>query len=62
MIQLDLTENEAARLVEVLGYYVSELRMEITDTEHRDFRDQLKGEEDVLKKILQVLKERLGGA
>jgi hypothetical protein len=60
MIRLDLTETESAALVKVLDYYVSELRMEITDTEQKDLRDALKTEEDVLKKILQTLKERLG--
>jgi len=33
MIQLELTENEAVTLANVLDYYVSELRMEIADTE-----------------------------
>jgi hypothetical protein len=60
MIRLDLTETESAALVKVLDYYVSELRMEITDTEQKDLRDALKTEEDVLKKIQQTLKERLG--
>ena len=60
MIRLDLTENEAATLVKVLDYYVSELRMEVTDTDLKDLRDQLKAEEGVLKKMLATLKERLG--
>jgi hypothetical protein len=62
MIHLDLAEAEAATLVKVLDYYVSELRMEITDTEEKDLRDALKTEENVLKKILRTLKERLGEA
>jgi hypothetical protein len=59
MIHLDLAEAEAATLVKVLDYYVSELRMEVTDTEQKDFRDTLKVEEDVLKKILRALKGQL---
>ncbi len=59
MIRLDLTENEGATLVKVLDYYVSELRMEVTDTDLKDLRDQLKAEEGVLKKMLATLKERL---
>jgi hypothetical protein len=62
MIHLDVTETEAAALVKALDYYVSELRMEITDTEEKDLRDALKTEENVLKKILRTLKERLGEA
>ena len=58
MIHLDLTENEAAALVKVLDYYVSELRMEVTGTEQKDLRETLKAEEGVLKKLLQDLKQR----
>jgi len=62
MIHLDLTENEAAALLKVLDYYVSELRMEVTDTEQKDMRDALKLEEGTLKKIQQALKTGLGRA
>ncbi len=62
MIHLDLTENEAATLVKVLDYYVSELRMEVTDTEQKDLRDALKVEEDALKKIVHTLKQGLAKA
>jgi hypothetical protein len=59
MIRLDLAENETVTLLQVLDYYASELRMEAADTEQKDLRDALKIEEDVLKKILQIPKERL---
>jgi len=62
MIQLELTENEAVTLANVLDYYVSELRMEIADTEEKRMRDELKIEEDVLKEIAQTLRERLANA
>ena len=60
MIHLDLKETEAAALVKVLDYYVSELRMEVAGTEQKDVRDALKSEEDALKSVLQALKTRLG--
>ena len=59
MIQLGLTEEEAAALVKALEYYVSELRMEVSDTEQKDMRDALKIEESTLKKILRSLKQEL---
>lgn len=59
MIHLELTENDASTLVKVLDYYVSELRMEVTDTEQKDLRDALKVEEDTLKGLLQMLKQGL---
>jgi len=59
VIHLELTENDASTLVKVLDYYVSELRMEVTDTEQKDLRDALKVEEDTLKGLLQMLKQGL---
>ena len=60
MIHLDLKETEAAALVKVLDYYVSELRMEVAGTEQKDVRDALKSEEEALKSVLQALKTKLG--
>jgi hypothetical protein len=59
MIQLELTKDEAAALVKALDYYVSELRMEVTATEQQDFRDALKVEEELLKKITRTLRQGL---
>ncbi len=58
MIQLDLTDQESAILREVLESYLSDLRMEIADTDRQDFRDGLKTRKDVIGKVL----EALGGA
>ncbi len=57
MPHLDLTQAEAATLAKVLDYYISELRMEVTNTDQKDMRDELKGEEETLKKIVRVLKQ-----
>jgi hypothetical protein len=58
MLHLDLTEAEAATLAEALEHYVSELRMEVAHTEQTNMRDRLKVEEEVLKKLLGVLKSK----
>ncbi len=55
MRQLTLTEEEAGTLRRVLEQYVSDLRMEIADTDSMDFRDQLKREEAFLKKLIEQL-------
>jgi len=55
MRQLTLTDEEAGTLRRVLEQYVSDLRMEIADTDSMDFRDQLKREETFLKKLIEQL-------
>lgn len=56
MVRLELTEPEVDVLKEVLEYALSELRMEIADTDRKDFREQLKAQKEALTGIL----ERLG--
>ena len=55
MIQLNLTPEEASTLKAALENYISDLRMEIADTEQMEFREQLKEREMVLKKIATML-------
>ena len=55
MPQLTLTDEEAGTLRRVLEEYVSDLRMEIADTDSMDFRDQLKQEEAFLKGLIEQL-------
>ena len=55
MAQLTLTDQEAGTLRRVLEEYVSDLRMEIADTDAMDFREQLKREEAFLKKLIEQL-------
>ncbi len=56
MIQLDLDGNERQILITVLDSYLSDLRMEIADTDRLDFRDMLKERKAVLMKVLEVLR------
>jgi len=55
MIQLDLTEAEAAILREVVESALSNLSYEIADTDRQDFRNDLKARRDVLKKVQDAL-------
>ncbi|HSF30670.1 MAG TPA: hypothetical protein VLK82_09410 [Candidatus Tectomicrobia bacterium] len=55
MVQIILTHEEAATLRNVLSSYVSDLRMEVANTDSRPFREHLKRDEAMLKKLLQQL-------
>jgi hypothetical protein len=57
MLELDLTEHEREVLVEILESAHSDLRMEIANTDLKDFRDMLKGRKAVLAKVLDALRE-----
>jgi hypothetical protein len=57
--QITLTQEEAATLRGVLNSYLSDLRMEIADTDSMQFREDLKREEGTLKKLLQQLDAEL---
>jgi hypothetical protein len=56
MMQLSLAPEERDILREALQSYLSDLRMEIADTERKEMRENLKNEEKVLKKIIEALK------
>ena len=58
MTTLELTPEQVARLHAILSTYLSDLRMEIANTDRREFRDGLKAEEEFLKGLI----ERLAGA
>ncbi len=55
MIQVDLGDEERQILLEVLESALSDLRMEIADTDSMDFRDMLKGRKEVIKKVIGAL-------
>lgn len=57
MIQLDLTKEEKDILTEILENDLSDLRMEITDTDSLDFREMLKKQKEVLMKVLETLRQ-----
>ena len=55
MIQLDINPQEQEILKEALESYLSDLRMEIADTDKQDYRDKLKHRKDVLNKVVEAL-------
>ncbi len=55
MIDIHLTESEVETLHKILDTYLSDLRVEIADTDSKDFRDILKSEEMVIKEFLHRL-------
>lgn len=57
MILLKFTEEERALLVELLESDISELRMEIADTDRREYREMLKSREALMKKMEEKLSQ-----
>lgn len=56
MIQLDLTTDEREIMTTVMESYLSDLRMEIADTDRKAFRDMLKERKQVIRKVLSVIR------
>jgi hypothetical protein len=60
MIVLNLSEHEREILAQVLKSYLSDLRMEIADTDSYEFREGLKARKAVLMKVLEGLGRPVG--
>jgi len=52
---LNLSSEQAETLAKVLEDYVSDLRMEVANTDSQEFRDDLKKKELFLKDLLRQL-------
>lgn len=61
MIELKLNEQEVTCLTDLLESALSDLGFEIADTDRMDFREKLKEDRQVLRGILEALKESDGG-
>jgi len=57
MITVQLRTEEREYLIEVLESYLSDLRMEIADTDSSFFKDKLRGKKGVLNNILDSLSQ-----
>ena len=55
MMRLELSNAEERILREVLESTLSDLRMEMADTDSKDFRDTLKERKRVLEKVLAAM-------
>lgn len=54
-MDVELTEEESSALQQALHTYVSDLRSEISHTDDRDFRNDLKAKRDLLDAIMAKL-------
>lgn len=61
-MRFDLTNEEAQLLHRVLSGYLSDLRMEVAGTDSPSFRQGLKDEEIVIKKLISGLEAGLQAA
>jgi hypothetical protein len=52
MKQLELDDEQAVMLREILESYLSDLRMEIADTDSMDFREGLKTRASFLRSVI----------
>ena len=57
MARLDLTQEDADMLREMLSGDLSELRYEISNTDAHDYREQLRLKQGLLERVI----EQLGG-
>jgi hypothetical protein len=57
MAEITLTDDEKEALILLLEGSLSDLSFEIADTDRKSFRDQLKARRDLLRKVLDSLKE-----
>ncbi|MBF0548007.1 MAG: hypothetical protein HQM08_26455 [Candidatus Riflebacteria bacterium] len=55
MITIELIPEDASVLKGVLADCVSDLRMEIADTDEMAYREELKKVKEVLKKVIQMI-------
>jgi len=55
MVLINFSGEEIAMLKEILESYLSDLRMEIADTDKKDFRDILKKRERFLNELIDLL-------
>jgi hypothetical protein len=55
MPRLDISDQDAPMLREILDSTRSELRYEISNTDSKDFRDQLRVKQDLLERLLAQL-------
>ncbi|GAP21584.1 hypothetical protein [Leptolinea tardivitalis] len=59
MIKLDLSVDDIRILVDLLDTAISEIRMEIMQTDNRDYRKMLQTREAILKNLHLELTEKL---
>jgi hypothetical protein len=58
-LELNLSEEDINTLIAVLESYVSDLSMEIADTDTMDYRDKLKSKRISIHKALDQIKSKV---
>lgn len=59
MVTVELTQEDAYVLKDVLETVLSDIRMEICDTDSVDFRDGLKREKNALQRLISQLQSKV---
>lgn len=62
VVDVTLTEEESRSLQQALRSYLSDLRMEISDTDNRKFRDGLREERRALESVVEKLDSASAGS
>ncbi len=57
MVHLDLNEEDVKTMIGILESYLSDLRMEIADTDRLEFRDMLRDRKEVIGRVLETLRQ-----
>ena len=57
MLAMELTDEEARILLEILERYFPDLRREVVNTDDREFRRSLKVREQYMRQFIERLKE-----
>lgn len=58
MVHLELSDEQSEQLGRILWSYLTDLRMEIADTDLKDYRDALKDREVFLKDVIRTLETK----
>jgi hypothetical protein len=59
MVRLEFDPHESSMMNEILRSYLSDLRLEIADTDKRSFREDLKKKEVFIKGVIKQIEKGL---
>ncbi|MCL5028680.1 MAG: hypothetical protein M1480_06625 [Bacteroidetes bacterium] len=57
-LELNMTGSEIEAIVDTLEECISDLNMEIADTEQMEYREELKNKRVTIRKFINLLKEK----
>ena len=57
-LELNLSEDDLKRVIDALERYVSDMSMEIADTDSMDFREELKNQRTSIQRVIDLLKAK----